>query len=94
MQDQTIREGSGQDHWAEHRVVLDLLVSSHPALWTMAELGRAISSSDEACKADEASLAGVEDALQDLYGAGLVHRVGQFAFASRAATESARLRDA
>lgn len=93
MQDQPICEGSQGNDWAEHRVVLDLLVNSHPAPWSMSELTRAICLSDEARTGEEPSGVDVEDALNDLYGAGLVHRFGQFAFATRAAAEGARLRD-
>jgi hypothetical protein len=74
---------SNHDHWADTRVVLDLLVESHPAQWALHELSRAVSPSAEACTGEEPSSIGIEDALQALYGAGLVHRVGQFAFASR-----------
>ena len=33
----------------------------------------------------------VEDAIEDLYAAGLLHRLGQYVFATRAAHEAYRL---
>lgn len=92
MRDQRIGDASICDPWVEHRVVLDLLVNSHPMLWTTPELARAICSSAEAKRADGPGEAAIEDALQELYGFGLVNRSGQFAFATRAAVEFARLR--
>lgn len=79
------------DPWTAHRAVLDLLIEHHPAAWTASELARELASHSEATSGDEPSTATVEDALAHLYGAGLVHRLGQLAFASRAAVESARL---
>jgi hypothetical protein len=92
MRDQRIGDVSICDPWVDHRVVLDLLVSSHPTLWTVGELARTICSSAEAKRAEGPGEAAVEDALQELYGFGLVNRSGQFAFATRAAVEFARLR--
>lgn len=77
------------DPWTHHRVVLDLLVSNHPAPWTLAELARAIASGNE--DGPEPSTVTAEDALRDLYAGGLVHRAGGFYVATRAAVESARL---
>jgi Fe2+ or Zn2+ uptake regulation protein len=79
------------DPWTAHRAVLDLLIEHHPAAWSTAELARELAPRAEVTSGKEPSTATVEDALAHLYGAGLVHRVGQFAFASRAAVESARL---
>lgn len=73
------------DPWSDHRTVLDLLVVNHPAPWTLAELARALGSDDD--PADTRA----RDALADLYGAGLVNRVGDLYVASRAAVEGARL---
>lgn len=77
------------DPWTHHRVVLDLLIANHPAPWTLAELARAVASGDE--DGPEPSTVTAEDALCDLYAAGLVHRAGGFYVATRAAVESARL---
>jgi len=92
MRDQRICDPPIHDPWMEQRVVLDLLVESHPTLWSVQELARAICSAREAKAGGEPSTATVEDALQDLYGAGLVHRSGDFAFATRAAVQGAGLR--
>jgi hypothetical protein len=74
-----------------HAPILDLLIEHHPAPWTTAELARELAPRTETTSGAEPSTATVEDALAHLYGAGLVHRIGELAFASRAATESARL---
>jgi hypothetical protein len=68
-----------------------LVVHDHPTLWSMTELGRTLASSDEACTGTEPCHADVEDAVADLYAAGLIHRIGQFVFATRAAYEAARV---
>ena len=77
------------DPWSHHRTVLDLLIADHPAPWTVTELARALADTPE----DDADLSTVRarDVLADLYGAGLVNRVGDLYVASRAAVEGARL---
>jgi hypothetical protein len=77
------------DPWTHHRVVLDLLISNHPAPGTLGELARALASGDEG--GAEPSTVDAEDALRDLYACGLVHRAGGFYVATRAAVEGARL---
>lgn len=91
MREQRISDVPERDSWLDQRVVLDLLVQSHPTLWSVTELARAICSSQVARRDGELGTSAVEDALQDLYGAGLVHRSGDVAFATRAAVEGARL---
>lgn len=92
MRDQRIRDVPERDSWSDHRVLLDLLVESHPTLWTVPELARALCSGATARRGEEPAANSVEDALQDLFGAGLIHRSGDFVFATRAAVEGARLR--
>jgi hypothetical protein len=70
------------------QAVLGLILDDSKSLWSLAELDRALQSSSEACTGHEPSRARVEDVLAELHAAGLVHRLGQFAFASRAALEA------
>ncbi len=63
--------------------LLDLLVRERASLWSVAELDRAL------CPPDGPGSA--EDAIAGLYAAGLVHRVGDFVFATRAALEAERI---
>ena len=62
--------------------VLYVLVDEHPALLSVDELARefARSSTDR-----QTARICIEDAVAELAGNGLVHRLGEFAFASRAA---------
>ena len=91
MREQRITDVPERDSWADQRVMLDLLVQSHPTLWSVAELARAVCSSKVARRGEELGTSAIEDALQDLFGAGLVHRSGDFVFATRAAVEGTRL---
>jgi hypothetical protein len=63
------------------QVLLDLLIHEQPSLWTLAELDRALKPAGE----HDNCGCHVEDAVADLYAAGLVHRSGPFVFATRAA---------
>jgi hypothetical protein len=63
------------------QALLGLLVIDHPGLWSTTELTRSlIPSSGNGGHATD-----VEDALEDLYAAGLIHRLGSYVFATRAA---------
>jgi hypothetical protein len=70
------------------QAVLDLILNDARSLWALSELDRALQPSGEARSGEEPSRARVEDALAGLYAAGLIHRLGQFAFATRAALEA------
>ena len=61
------------------------MVCDHPGLWTLAELDRSLQPSSETPTGSEPNRSDIEDAVEDLYAAGLVHRLGQYVFATRAA---------
>ncbi len=63
--------------------LLDLVVRERDGLWSVEEIDRALYPPDVAANS--------EDLIADLYAAGLVHRVGGFVFASRAALEAERI---
>lgn len=83
-----------QDEGQTERVVLDLLVQSYPAPWTVVELARAVVGRPLRLGTTEPATYSVEDALSHLYAAGLVHPYGAMYIASRAAIEGQRLYDA
>lgn len=58
--------------------ILGLLVDDHPGHWSVAELERTLTAPD----ADPSTR--TEDALALLYADGLIHRTGEFVFATRA----------
>ena len=71
-----------------HDAVLDLLLEHHPALLSTEEIMRVVTAASESfAERDD-----VEVALRELVEAGLVHRLGSFAFASFAASSFDRLR--
>ena len=63
--------------------VLGLLIVEHPAQLSVAELARHFSDPLTPVPGEE-----VSDALADLVGDGLVHRSGEFYFATRAAVRA------
>jgi hypothetical protein len=67
------------------QALLGLLVIDHPGLWSIAELTRSLIPSSGNGPDSPAT---VEDALEDLYAAGLIHRLGSYVFATRAAHEA------
>lgn len=69
------------------RALLDLLVVEHQGIWSIEELDRHLRPSRATCGSD------TEDALQELCDAGLAHRFGLYAFASRAAVAAHLLAD-
>lgn len=73
--------------------VIRLLVAQHPAIWALSELDRCLQPANAARSLQETSRHRTEDAVAELYAAGLLHRLGQFVFASRAAVEAGRIAD-
>lgn len=73
------------------QALLALLVHDHPGLWSLSELDRSLTSSGQASSGAEPPRHPTEDAVQRLYAAGLLGRVGQYVFATRAAHEAQRL---
>ncbi len=70
------------------QALLGLLVHDHQGLWSMTELDRALHPSSDTPPGLEPNRADVEDAVEDLYAAGLIHRIGAYVFATRAAHEA------
>jgi hypothetical protein len=64
------------------QAILGLLIDDHPGLWSLAELTRAVEPDAPQRTAE---------AVAVLHGAGLVNRVGDCVFASRAAHTAQRL---
>ncbi len=73
------------------QALLGLLVHDHQGLWSMTELDRALHPSSDTPPATEPNRACVEDAVEDLYATGLIHRIGAYVCATRAAHEAERL---
>jgi hypothetical protein len=71
--------------------LLGLLIHDHDGLWSIAELSRCMASSTQAAGVAEAPAHETEDAIERLHAAGLIHRVGHFVFATRAAHAAQRL---
>jgi hypothetical protein len=69
-------------HDALAQAILALLTEDHPGRWSLDELDRTLTPDD----ADRTA-----EAVADLHGAGLVHRCGEFVFATRAAHAAQRL---
>jgi hypothetical protein len=91
MRDQRIPGPEPDDPHTLKQALLDLLVRDHPSLWTLTELDRQLHPSSDTPPGSEPSRVDVEDAIEDLYAAGLLHRLGTFVFATRAAHEAHRL---
>jgi hypothetical protein len=70
------------------QALLALVVDDHPGLWSLAELDRYLTPSSDTPPGAEPSRASVEDAVEDLYAAGLLHRIGTYVCATRAAHEA------
>jgi hypothetical protein len=84
-----VAPGDAED--AFDTALLGLLIDDHHGLWSLAELSRSLTSSTQAASGDPAPSHETEDAVERLYAAGLIHRVGQFVFATRAAHVAQRL---
>jgi hypothetical protein len=68
------------------QAILGLLIDDHPGLWSLAELDRSLTPS-----AAEPAGHATADAVEQLHADGLIHRTGQFVFATRAAHAAQRL---
>lgn len=64
------------------QAILALLTEDHTGLWSREELERTLAPT---------TAHRTEEAIQELYGAGLLHRVGDLVCASRAAHTAQRL---
>jgi hypothetical protein len=84
-----VEPGSAEDTLDE--ALLGLLIHDHPGLWSLTELNRSLTSSSQTVSGNEPPTHDTEDAIERLYAAGLIHRVGQFVFATRAAHAAQRL---
>jgi hypothetical protein len=73
------------------QAILGLLIDDHPGLWSLAELDRSLTSSGQTPPGAEPPRHVTEDAIEVLYAAGLIHRIGQFVFAARCAHLAQRL---
>ncbi len=91
MRSQRIPGDSPGDPHTLKQALLGLLLEDRPVLWTLTELDRQLHPSSETQPGDEPSRIDVEDAIEDLYAAGLLHRLGTYVFATRAAHEAHRL---
>ncbi len=81
--------GSAEDSFDE--ALLGLLVHDYAGLWSLTELSRSLTSSSQIASGDEPPSHDTEDAIERLHAAGLIHRIGQFVFATRAAHAAQRL---
>ena len=81
MRNQRIQGDLPTDPSTLKPTLLGLLLEDHTGLWTLAELDRHLRPSTD----PQSNTVDVEDAIEDLYAAGLVHRLDRFVFASRAA---------
>jgi hypothetical protein len=73
------------------QALLDLLIHDYSGLWSLAELTRSLTSSSQTADSGEPPAHETEDAIERLWAAGLIHRIGQFVFATRAAHNAQRL---
>ncbi len=91
MRDQRTPGVTPDDPTHLKQALLGLVVDDRPGLWSLAELDRHLTPSNDTRGGEEPSRAATEDAVEDLYAAGLIHRIGQYVFASRAALEAERI---
>jgi hypothetical protein len=91
MRSERIPDADPGDPDSLKQALLGLLVCDHTGLWTLAELDRCLSPSSNTEAGCEPDRVDVEDAVEDLYAAGLVHRFGVYVFATRAAHAAQRL---
>jgi hypothetical protein len=81
-------EPSDREEDLAQQAVLAILLDAHPAQRTTEEVARELTDRpDEFGERDR-----IDNAIRDLVGAGLLHRHGQFVFATRAAVRFAELK--
>jgi hypothetical protein len=81
--------GSAEDSF--DAALLGLLIHDDTVLWSIGELSRSMTSSAQAAGIGEPPSHETEDSIERLHAAGVIHRVGQFVFATRAAHAAQRL---
>lgn len=84
MPDQRIQDEDSQDRLSEERIdniVLDFMLLDQSCPWSVQEIVRELGDKNDAL-----------DALSRLQRMGLVHRLGEFVFPTRAARRAAELR--
>ena len=91
MRSQRIPGNPPEDSHTLKQALLGLLLEDRPVLWTLTELDRQLHPSSETDPGCQPDTIDVEDAIEDLYAAGLLHRLGTYVFATRAAHEAHRL---
>jgi len=79
MQDQGYSSAVEQDESTD-QAIMGLLLIDHPGLWSVGEVEREMGDELRA-----------QDGLARLAGAGLIHRLGEFVFATRTAVHATRL---
>jgi hypothetical protein len=82
----------GQCEDAFDQALLGLLIHDHPGLWSLTELSRSLTSSAQTTGGDEPPTHETEDAVERLYAAGLLGRIGQYVFATHAARAASRIK--
>ena len=88
MRSQRIPGDSPDDPHTLKQALLGLLLEDRPVLWTLTELDRQLHLSSDTDPGHTPDTIDVEDAVEDLYAAGLLHRFGSYVFATRAAHEA------
>ncbi|HEY6780795.1 MAG TPA: hypothetical protein VI111_07570 [Thermoleophilaceae bacterium] len=81
--------GTAEDSFDE--ALLGLLIHDHSGLWSITELSRSLTSSAQTAGGGALPIHDTEDAIERLYAAGLIHRIGNYVFATRAAHTAQRL---
>ena len=88
MRDQRIRATRPTTPSTSRRPCSASWSATTPGLWSLAEPDRSLQPSSETPSGSEPNRSDIEDAVEDLYAAGLIHRLGQYVFATRAAHEA------
>ena len=76
MHDESIPDGAAHEQ-AHDKAVLGLLLDEEHVIWSIVEIGQMLGSQVEGA-----------DAVNRLHAAGLVHRLGDYVFATRAAASA------
>jgi hypothetical protein len=91
MREKRIQGTLPDDHTQLQQALLGLIVCDHPGLWSITELDRCLQPSGDTHGGAEPNRCATEDAVEDLYAAGLIHRIGDYVFATRAAVAAERI---